>query len=107
MTSESGVATIPGWLPRALAVLLVLALLAPVFGWAAGAVGYAEPLDNAAEATGATDHAESVAVAPFPDYGVPGVGAAVGTFLSALIGTALTLVVAVAIGRLLGTDGRE
>jgi len=107
VTSESGGVTVPAWLPRALAVLLVLALLAPVFSWAAGAVGYAEPLDNAAEATGAIAHAESVGVAPFPDYGVPGVGGAVGTFVSAVLGTALTLVVAVAIGRLLGTDGPE
>ena len=94
----------PAWLPRALAVLLLLALLAPVFGWAAGAVGYAEPLENAAEATGAVDSAEAVGIAPMPDYGVAGLGSAAGTFVSALVGTALTLVVAGAIGRLLGTD---
>ena len=92
------------WLPRGLAALLVLALLAPVFGWAAGQVGYAEPLENAAEATGATDDAESVTGAPLPDYGVPGLGSATGTFVSAVVGTALTLLVAAAVGRLLGTD---
>lgn len=97
-----------GWLPRALAALLVLALLAPVFGWAAGVVGYAEPLENAAEATGATDDAESVASAPLPDYSVPGLGASAGTFVSAVVGTGLTLLVAAALGRALGTDdGRE
>ncbi|WP_459192864.1 PDGLE domain-containing protein [Halosimplex sp. J119] len=94
----------PEWLPRALAVLLVLALLAPVFGWAAAEVGYAEPLENAAEATGATEHAESVDAAPFPDYGVPGLGGAAGTFVSAVVGTGLTLLVALGLGRLLGTD---
>jgi cobalt/nickel transport protein len=93
-----------GWLPRGLVALLVLALLAPVFGWAAGEVGYAEPLENAAEVTGATDDAEAVASAPFPDYGVAGLGSAAGTFVSAVVGTALTLLVAVAVGRLLGTD---
>ncbi|MBV0924028.1 PDGLE domain-containing protein [Halomicroarcula limicola] len=94
----------PDWLPRALAALLVLTLLAPVFGWAAGAVGYAEPLENAAEATGATDHAESSGVAPLPDYGVPGLGGASGTLVSAIVGTALTLLAAAGLGRLLGTD---
>ncbi|WP_415379847.1 PDGLE domain-containing protein [Halosimplex sp. TS25] len=95
---------IPEWATRALAVLLVLALLAPVFGWAAGQVGYAEPLENAAEATGATDDAEPVDAAPFPDYSVPGLGTAASTFVSAVVGTALTLLVALGIGRLLGTD---
>ena len=97
----------PDWLPRALAVLLVLAVLAPVFGWAAGAVGYAEPLENAAEATGATDDAESIASAPLPDYSVPGLGGATGTFVSAVVGTGLTLAVAAGLGRLLGDDTRE
>ncbi len=94
----------PEWLPRALAVLLLLAVLAPAFGLAAGAVGYAEPLDNAAEATGATEHAEPTAIAPFPDYGIGIVGGPLETFLSASIGIALTLLVAFALGRLLGTE---
>ncbi|WP_436932755.1 PDGLE domain-containing protein [Halosimplex halobium] len=94
----------PDWFPTAVAVLVVLALLAPVFGWAAGQVGYAEPLENAAEATGATDDAEPVEVAPFSGYGVPGLGTAPGTFVSAVVGTGLTLVVALGIGRLLGSD---
>ncbi|WP_225333226.1 PDGLE domain-containing protein [Halomicrobium urmianum] len=94
----------PDWLPRALAVLLVLALLAPVFAWAAGQVGYAEPLENAAEATGATEHAESLHEGLFPDYGVPGMDASSGTFVSAVVGTALTLAAAAGIGRLLADD---
>ncbi|WP_436911026.1 PDGLE domain-containing protein [Halosimplex marinum] len=94
----------PGWFPKAVAVLVALALLAPAFGWAAGQVGYAEPLENAAEATGATDDAEPVDVAPLPGYSVPGLGTAPGTFVSAAVGTGLTLVVALGIGRLLGSD---
>lgn len=93
-----------GWLPKALAALLVLTLLAPVFGWAAGQVGYSEPLENAAAVTGATDDAEAVATAPLPDYGVPGLGSSAGTFVSAVVGTGLTLLVALGIGRLLGRD---
>jgi len=95
------------WLPKALAALLVLTLLAPVFGWAAGQVGYAEPLENAAERTGATDDATSIGPDPLPDYGVPGLGDAAGTFVSAVVGTGLTLLVAAALGRVLGTDGTE
>ncbi|ELZ29651.1 hypothetical protein C475_01841 [Halosimplex carlsbadense 2-9-1] len=94
----------PDWFPKAVAVLVVLALLAPVFGWAAGQVGYAEPLDKAAEATGATDDAEPVELAPLPEYGVPGLGSAPGTLVSALVGTGLTLLVAFGIGRALGSD---
>ncbi|SFR87144.1 cobalt/nickel transport protein [Halomicrobium zhouii] len=89
------------WFRTGLAILLVLVLLAPVFGWAAGQVGYAEPLDNAAEATGATDAAETVNPGLMPDYGVPGLGAAPGTLLAALVGTALTLVLATGMGRVL------
>lgn len=94
----------PDWLPRALAVLVVLTLLAPVFGWAAGQVGYAEPLEHAAEATGAADDARSLVSAPLADYSVPGLGSAGGTFVSAVVGTGLTLAVALGLGRLLGTD---
>jgi cobalt/nickel transport protein len=81
--------------------LLVLVVLAPVFAWAAGAVGYAEPLEHAAEATGAADAATSIAPALLPDYSVPGLGGSLGTLLSAVVGTALTLGVAVGAGRLL------
>ncbi len=92
------------WVPRALAVVLVLVLLSPLFGWAAGAVGYAEPLEHAAEATGATDHASPVLSSPLPDYSVPGLGPHAGTLLSAVVGTALTLAVALGLGRLLEPD---
>lgn len=89
------------WFRRGVAVLLVLVALAPVFGWAAGQVGYAEPLENAAEETGATDHAETTVPALLPDYGVPGLGPAAGTLVSAVVGTALTLAVATGMSRLL------
>lgn len=89
------------WARRAMLALLVLVLLAPVFGWAASAVGYAEPLENAAEATGASDEATTINPGLFPDYSVPGLGAAAETFVSALVGTVLTLGVAIGLGRLL------
>ncbi len=89
------------WARRALLGVLLLAALAPAFGWASAAVGYAEPLENAAAATGAADAAVTVVPGLFPDYAVPGLGPSVGTLVSALVGTGLTLAVAVGLGRLL------
>lgn len=89
------------WGQRALLGLLVLVVLAPVFGWASGVVGYAEPLENAAEETGAADAAEPINPGLLPDYSVPGLSSPIGTLVSALVGTALTLAVAVGVGRLL------
>ncbi|AUV81380.1 metal transporter [Salinigranum rubrum] len=94
----------PTWFRRSLVVLVVLVVLAPVFALAAGAVGYAEPLENVAEATGATEHERTLLSSPFPDYSVPGTGTVVGTLVSGLLGTAITLAVAVGAGRLLGRD---
>ncbi|PSQ05103.1 metal transporter [Halobacteriales archaeon QS_4_69_31] len=95
------------WRATAALVLLALVVLAPVFGWAAGQVGYAEPLENAAEATGATDDADPVHTGLLPGYTVPGTPTALGTLVAALVGTALTLAVATGLGRVLadGTDG--
>lgn len=89
------------WARKGLAVVAVLIVLAPVFGMAAGAIGYAEPIDNAAEQTGATEHESVLNPGLFPDYTVPGFGDGLGTLLSAVVGTGLTLGVAVGIGRLL------
>lgn len=89
------------WGRRALFGLLVLVVLTPVFGWASSVVGYAEPLENAAEETGAADAARSVHPGFLPDYSVPGLSAPVGTLVSAVVGTALTLAVAIGTGRLL------
>ena len=97
---STSVTSLPGWVRTSLAVLVVLALLAPVFGWAAGAVGYAEPIDVAAEATGAADAAAG-GHGVFPDYSVAGLGAGAGTLVAAAVGIALTLLVGLAVGRVL------
>ena len=89
------------WGRRALLGLLVLVVLAPVFGWASGIVGYAEPLENAAEETGASNAAEPINPGLLPDYSVPGLSSSLGTLVSAVVGTALTLAVAVGVGRVL------
>ncbi len=89
------------WARKALVVLAVLIVLAPVFGWAAGAVGYAEPIENAAELTGAAEHQTTTIPGLFPDYSVPGLGDGISTLLSGVVGTGLTLAVAVGLGRIL------
>lgn len=92
------------WIRRALVVVIVLALVAPAFAWAAGQVGYTEPLELAAEETGATDDADPVTSGPLPDYSVPGLPTPVGTLLSALLGSGVVLLIGLGIGRLLA-DG--
>jgi len=88
------------WVQRALAVVVVLALLAPVFAWGASAVGYSEPLENAAEATGAADDAEQTP-SLLSGYALPGLGGGLGTLGAALVGSALTLAVVLGLVRLL------
>ena len=80
-------------------------LSSPVFAWAAGSVGYTEPLEIAAERAGAESTGAYTGV--FPDYTVP-VGAVPGggdILISGVIGTVLTLAVTVGVGRLLREHG--
>lgn len=93
--------TLPDWFPRASATLGVLVILTPVFGWAAEAVGYTEPLENAAKETGAVGSADPVQIALMPEYSVSGLSMATGTLVSAVVGTALTLLIATLIGQFL------
>ena len=83
---------------RPLAIIGALVAATPVFAWAASQVGYAEPLDVAAEMTGASAAALSLNPGLLPDYTVPGLDPYVGTFISALVGTVLCLGLALRIG---------
>lgn len=89
------------WTRRAAIIIVVLVVLAPVFGVAANAVGYTEPLEIAAERAGAVGAIETIYRGVFPDYAVPGLDSPAGTLLSAAIGTIVTLGVALGAGRLL------
>ena len=89
------------WQGRAVVGLLGLVVLAPVFAWAADRTGYAEPMDNAAELLGATSSADPAAVSLLSGYTVPGLGPQLGTLGAALGGTVSTLLLALAVGRLL------
>lgn len=89
------------WIYRSLAVVFVLVLASPAFEWGAARVGYAEPLENAAAATGAHGAAEVVVPSILPGYTVPGLGSAAGTILAGLVGIAIALALGVALGRVL------
>lgn len=89
------------WVLGSLAVLAVLVALAPVFAWAAAQVGYAEPLEHAAEMTGASAHAETLVAGPLPDYSVPGLPGPLGTLVSGVVGTGLVLAIGLLAGRVL------
>lgn len=108
-SGEPSVKSQRGWPAVGLAVVLLLVLASPVFAWAAGSVGYAEPLENAAERTGAVDAAADGYAGVLPDYTVPvgWLGDGAGVLVSGLVGTALTLVVMVGVGRILQDSGQE
>lgn len=65
----------------------------PPLRWTAEETGYIEPLDVAAELTGASAHTSVLHSGDIPGYTVPGLGAYPGTLIAALVGTGLTLAV--------------
>ena len=74
----------------------VMILLSPLFAYAAELVGYSEPLENVAEMLGAEENQEYTGI--LPDYSVPGLDPYIGTLISGIVGTLITLGVAYAIG---------
>lgn len=78
--------------------LLVLVALSPAFAIGAEQVDYSEPLENAAEMTGATAEAITINTGVLPDYSVPGVDPLIGTLVAGAVGTALSLIAALGIG---------
>jgi len=75
----------------------IMVLLSPLFAYAAEMVGYSEPLENAAEELGAEENQEYTGI--LPDYSVPGLDPHSGTLISGIVGTLITLGVALAIGK--------
>ena len=89
------------WPRLGLVAVLLLVIASPAFAWAAGSVGYTEPLEVAAERTGAEATGGYAGV--FPDYTVPveAIAGSGGVLVSGMVGAVLTLIVAVGIGRML------
>jgi len=77
----------------------VMILLSPLFAYAAELVGYSEPLENVAEILGAEENQEYSGI--FPDYTVPGLDPYIGTIISGIVGTLLTLGFVYVIGTVL------
>ena len=77
---------------RAYIAIGFMVILAPFFVWAAEYVNYSEPLENAAEETGAHEHEESLFKGIFSEYSIPGIGTSASTLVSGVIGCAIILV---------------
>ncbi|MCS7129860.1 MAG: energy-coupling factor ABC transporter permease [Archaeoglobaceae archaeon] len=77
------------------ALIAGLIALSPVFAYLAEAVGYSEPMENAAEVLGLEEHSlyESI----FPDYTIPGLDPYTGTLISGAIGALIVLSLAYAV----------
>lgn len=90
-----------GWSRRTLLLVGGLVALSPLFAWAAGVVGYAEPMGNLAARFGAEAHVYRTIPGLFPDYRVAGFGPYAGTFVSGVAGVAVTAAVALGVGQLL------
>lgn len=93
-----------GWTRRTLVLVGCLVALSPLFAWAAGVVGYAEPMGNLAARFGAEAHVYRTVPGLFPDYRVAGVGPYAGTFVSGVAGVAVTFAAAFGVGQLLAAE---
>ena len=91
-------------LRRGVGVVAGLVVLSPAFAWSAKQVNYTEPLEHAAETTGATAHAVTTLSGLLPDYGIAGVDPYLGTLVSGLVGAALVLAIGWLAGRPLTAD---
>lgn len=89
---------------RGTAIVAGLAVLSPAFAWGAKRVNYTEPLEHAAETTGATAHAVTALPSLLPDYGIAGVDPYLGTLVSGFVGAGLVLAIGWLVGRPLTTD---
>ncbi len=84
----------------AIGVIAAMILVSPLFAYAAELVGYSEPLENAAEILGLTEH--PIYEGLLPDYSVPGLDPYTGTLITGVVGTAIVL----ALGYLMSRHAR-
>ncbi len=84
----------------AIGVIAAMILVSPLFAYAAELVGYSEPLENAAEILGLTEH--PIYEGLLPDYSVPGLDPYTGTLIAGVVGTAIVL----ALGYLMSRHAR-
>jgi hypothetical protein len=71
--------------------ILVMILVSPFFAWAAEAVDYAEPLENAAEHLGAMEYEYAIISGVLPDYTIPGTNPYASTIVAGVVGSLIVL----------------
>jgi hypothetical protein len=86
---------------KVLIVISVMILVSPFFAWAAEVVGYAEPLENAAEDLGAMEHEYAILSGLIPDYTVPGADPYASTIVAGIVGCLIVLGLGLVVGRVL------
>lgn len=89
------------WFRKSVVVVIVLVILSPVFAWAAGLVGYSEPLENAAEKTGALEEGYALFSGFFPNYQIPGLETTIASAIAGFFGVIITFGVAVLVSKAL------
>ena len=85
----------------ALIVIGILLLFTPLFAWAADLVGYAEPLENAAEELGAMEHETAIISGILPDYTIPGANPYASAIVAGIVGCVIVLVIGILVGKAL------
>ena len=85
----------------ALIVIGILLLLTPLFAWAADLVGYAEPLENAAEHLGAMEHETAIISGILPDYTIPGANPYASAIVAGIVGCVIVLIIGILVGKAL------
>jgi len=86
---------------KVLIVIAVMILVSPVFAWAAEVVGYAEPLETAAEHLGAMEHEYAIISGILPDYTIPGANPYASTIVAGIVGCLIVLCLGLVIGKAL------
>lgn len=90
---------------NAFIAIAVMILSAPIFAWSAKQVGYAEPLEAAAEKVGVLKHGYSLLKGIFPEYVVPGLNPYLSAILSGILGCLMVLFIGWGMGKILKQEG--
>ncbi|PTD94798.1 metal transporter [archaeon SCG-AAA382B04] len=89
------------WIRKSSLFILSMILVSPLFAWAANAVDYSEPLENAAHQIGAIGEGYSLFSGIFPEYSLPGTNIVLDTAVAGFFGVLVTFGLAWSIGRII------
>jgi hypothetical protein len=82
--------------------ILVIIAVSPFFAWGAEVVGYAEPLENAAEDLGAMEYESTIILGILPDYTIPGANPYASTIVAGIVGCLIVFGLGLVMGKVLG-----